>query len=61
MIIYIQKTSYGTLTKVCKVSPSGPNTTKSDFIVLLQVNEISLTINEFYQPLMISLKVNNYY
>ena len=48
MIIYIQKTSYGTLTKVCKVSPSGPNTTKSDFIVLLQVNEISLTINEFY-------------
>ena len=33
-------------------------TTKQDFIVLSQVNEISLTVLKFHQPLIILLKVN---
>ena len=36
-------------------------TTKYDFIVSSQVNEISLTVNEFYELLMFLLTVNNYY
>lgn len=33
-------------------------TTKQDFIVLSQVNEISLTVLKFHQPLIILLTVN---
>ena len=36
-------------------------TTKCYFIVLLQVNEISLTVNQFHKPLIFLLTVNNYY
>ena len=47
----------------CVISTIAPyiTTTKCDFIVLSQVNEISLTVNEFYEPLMFLLTVNNYY
>ena len=47
--------------KKLKILIDGHITNECDFIVLWQVNEISLTVNKFHYLLIFLLMVNYYY